>query len=183
MDKDKASKLLHDTRACLDSLGLTCFLVDGTLLGAIRECDFIEHDLDIDIGVFAEEWDGEILENFKTKCSLNNLPIHHVFGELDKYFEIAIMRGGIKIDLFFYRREGNKRIFHAFKNGGRTLPADVITYEYQAELIENLLPISFQNEMYLAPKYAVAVLVAKYGPNWQIPDTSWNWAESPFNKI
>jgi phosphorylcholine metabolism protein LicD len=55
--------LIH-TRDALSNLGVRMFLSDGTLLGAIREKDFIAHDTDIGVGVFAEDIEphlGDIL--------------------------------------------------------------------------------------------------------------------------
>jgi hypothetical protein len=181
MNKENALNLLNDVHNVLKQLNLKHFIIDGTLLGAVREGGFIPHDLDVDMGVFAEEWDNETLSKFVVLCKNNFINIHHLFGDLSKYFEIALTRDGVKCDLFFYRRDGKYRIFHAFRNGGRNLPEDVITYEYPAELIENIRPMIFQGEYYPAPADPVKVLEAKYGPEWKTPNKKWNWATSPFN--
>ncbi|HBT75057.1 TPA: hypothetical protein DEB29_03595 [Candidatus Wolfebacteria bacterium] len=181
MIKSDAAKLLSDVVSALESLDFDYFLIDGTLLGAVREGDFIAHDGDIDLGVYAEEWHPLSIDEFAEQLEEDGIIIHHQFGELDKYFEIALTRDGIKIDLFFYRSEGDKRIFHAFKNGGRNLPEDVITYEYPAELIEKRKPIYFQNREYMAPADPIAVLIAKYGPEWRTPVKEWDWQYGPKN--
>ena len=184
MNKVAARSLLHDVHEVLESLGLKHFLIDGTLLGAVREGDFIGHDNDMDMGVFAEEWTEEIVRDATSRMADKGISTGHVFGILDKYFEIALVRDGVKCDLFFYRRDPENealRIFHAFKNGGRTLPDDVITYEYPAELIENIRPMIFQMEHYPAPADPVAVLVCKYGQDWRVPVKEWDWKYGPHN--
>lgn len=182
MDKDKATNLLKDVRDVLSAMSLRYFLIDGTLLGAVRECGFIPHDLDIDLGVFAEDWFPELVTAFVAELEMSKeIKLHHQFGEFDKYFELAFTRDGIKIDLFFYRREEDKRIFHAFMHGGRDLPADVITYEYPAHLIERLTLIPFMGDFYMAPENCVAVLECKYGKDWRTPVKEWDWRYGPHN--
>jgi len=182
MNREHAAKLLHDMHLVLTEYGIRHFLIDGTLLGAVREGDFIAHDLDMDIGVFAEDWTAMKLFALTTELQKQGIDLVHQLGDFDKYFELAFRRDGIKIDLFFYRRDGEYRVFHAFRNGGRNLPDDVITYEYNAELIENIKPMYFQNESYPAPADPIAVLEAKYGHEWRTPVTKWDWADGPNNK-
>jgi hypothetical protein len=181
MNKSHARDLLHDMHEVLESIGLKHFIIDGTLLGAVREGDFIRHDNDMDFGVFAEEWTKEILQEVKDKMAAKNIAVYHEFGIFEKCFEIAFMRESIKCDLFFYRRDGDKRIFHAFLHGGEILERDTITYEYPAELIENIRPMIFQMEYYPAPADPVRVLEIKYGPDWKVPIVKWDWARGPLN--
>lgn len=182
MNREHAKRILEDVTFVLESYGMTHFLVDGTLLGAIRDGDFIEHDTDIDIGVMAEQWTPFMLGLVLDSLSTHGFGLVHVLGELDKYFEVSVRRDGIKCDLFYYRREGDKRIFHAFRNGGRNLPEDVITYEYPAELIEKLRFETFNGYPYPIPSNPEKVLALKYGATWRTPVKKWDWADGPKNK-
>ena len=181
MNHENAAKLLRDVHQVLDGMGKKHFLIDGTLLGYYREGGFIAHDTDMDIGVFFEEWTP--MQIFKLTTELGNryITLKHQLGDFDKYFEVSYRRDGIKIDLFFYRRQGPWRIFHAFLNAGRNLPEDVITYEYPAELIEEMAEVEFVGEKIMAPKNIGGVLVAKYGPDWHVPVTDWDWKYGPKN--
>ena len=181
MNRENAKQLLHDVHTVLSELKLTHFLIDGTLLGAIREGDFIGHDNDMDLGVLAEEWSNKTVGEMTDAMLGKGITVAHMFGDPMLYFEVALRRDGVKCDLFFYRRDGAFRIFHAFKNGAKNLPEDVITYEYDAELIENITPLNFQGEMYPAPADPVAVLVAKYGEEWRTPIKVWDWQYGPHN--
>ena len=49
MNEANAKKLLFTVADVLEDVGLEFFLDFGTLLGAIREQKFIEHDEDIDL--------------------------------------------------------------------------------------------------------------------------------------
>lgn len=182
MNKHHARALLHDMHEVLESLGLKHFIIDGTLLGAVREGDFIGHDNDMDFGVFAEEWTPELLQEVKDKMGKKGITLYHQFGDFVNSLEVAFMRESIKCDLFFYRRDGNKRVFHAFLHGGEDPARDTITYEYPADLIENIRPMIFQMEYYPAPADPVKVLEIKYGADWKVPIKEWDWANGPLNK-
>lgn len=181
MDQQKALKNLVDVRDVLIAMDLKYFLIDGTLLGAVREKDFIAHDQDIDLGVFGEDWSMKTLREFENRCRLKGLPFHKSYGIFGQAFEQSVKRDGIKLDLFFYWRRGDKRIFHAFK--GPKLDEDTITYEYPVGLIENLAPMEFKGEVFSAPAYFEKVLIAKYGPDWRIPVVKWDWKFGPRNVV
>ncbi len=181
MNKAAARSLLNDMHEVLKSLELKHFIIDGTLLGAVREGDFIGHDTDIDFGVFAEEWTPATCGALMIELGMRDIKLHHQFGDFDTCFELSFKRDDIKIDLFFYRRDGDMRIFHAFLHGAADLKRDTITYEYPAELIENLRPMIFQMRYYPAPADPVRVLETKYGRDWRVPVKQWDWAHGPHN--
>lgn len=82
----------------------------GTLLGAIRENDFIKHDFDIDIGMFRDAYTNEI-RNALEKKGFKRL--HYITDRcnMDIYEETYIYKN-VTIDIFFfYRNEKNKTIY------------------------------------------------------------------------
>lgn len=183
MNNQHALENLIDTRDCLNELKLRYFLIDGTLLGLVRENDFIGHDLDVDMGVYMEDWSITDYTKLEELMNEKGLELHHAFGIFGKHFELSFKRNNIKIDLFFYNKKGNKRRFNAFLNGGRTLPDDILTYEYEADLIENLKETEFKGEKFMIPAEPEKVLVAKYGKDWKTPVTNWRWDFDPKNLI
>ena len=58
----KFNQVLTDMKKILDNENQEFFLSDGTLLGCYREKKFIEHDGDIDIGIFSEKYNANIEE-------------------------------------------------------------------------------------------------------------------------
>ena len=49
----------------LDALGIEFWINSGTLLGWLRECGFIPHSHDVDIGVYADDFDQDRLEELE----------------------------------------------------------------------------------------------------------------------
>lgn len=185
MDKIKAINNLKDAIECLDKHNFTNFIIDGTLLGAIREGDFIEHDTDIDLGVFMDEWTIDKLGDFLKDMMRAGFILYHSFGKFGEHFELAWYRDGIKVDFFFYYKVGDKIRFNAFLNGGRTLPDDILTYEYDAQyFIKDLLwEEKFNGFKVRTPRFPKQILEQKYGKDWETPTKKWDWAHGPKNRI
>lgn len=183
MEKDKALQILIDIKKVITRLNKNYFLIDGTLLGAIREKDFIEYDNDLDVGVFAEQWEWNDITIFISEMRKIEFDLYHQYGIFGECFELSLKRDDIKIDFFFYNRSENKRIFHAFLRGGQDIDKDLIEYEYPASIIENLSLIEFLGNEFTAPEKAKEVLFIKYGKDWKIPIKNWDWATSPKNIV
>ena len=60
--ENNAALALADLNRQMDALGVRSFLISGTLLGYVRESDFISWDKDIDVGVFTKDIDPAELE-------------------------------------------------------------------------------------------------------------------------
>lgn len=125
----------------------------GTLLGAIREHDFISHDEDIDI---------VILEENKNKflCILYDELKRSGF-ELVRYDRrgcvYSIMRKGEYIDFYFFRKE---------QYGIRTCYETEI---YPEKYFVDLIPIDFLGDVFYIPRDYEEYLEFCYGPDWRIP--------------
>lgn len=168
MNPRSAHRNLVDAVAALTRAGIRPFLVDGTLLGAVRDGDFMAHDRDIDLGVFIEEWHPGLLRCLRTVGFVHR----KTYGTVGRGLEYSFRRSGIKLDTFFYYRDG-ARVYHA-----AWLAGTPIRYEYPAF---DLAPLTFRGEQFLAPQDPEAFLVAKYGPDWRVPVTQWDWAWGPRN--
>lgn len=177
MDKKIALENLKDIRDVLNELGIRYFLIDGTLLGLIRDNDFIRFDLDTDIGVRFEDFDLDKLLVLRNSLSVRGFENEHIFGDFQNNYELSFTRFGVKTDLFFYRPQGDKMVFHAFDGD------NVITYWYEKRLIDELVEAKFNGVIFSVPKFAEEILVAKYGADWKIEDRNWDWAYSPFNVL
>ncbi|EDQ90353.1 uncharacterized protein MONBRDRAFT_3312, partial [Monosiga brevicollis MX1] len=80
-----------------------------------RQCDFLDYSGDVDIGMFAEDFDARMLG----PLSALGLRLSHRFGRpgdsFELSFELATAEGALKLDIFFFYHD---RTTGTFWNGG-----------------------------------------------------------------
>jgi len=157
-------------RDALTSCGARPFLVDGTLLGCVREGAFIAHDLDVDLGCFAEDLNAQAMTD---AMAAYGFAPWKSYGTPGRGFQLSFKRDAIKLDVFFYYLAADIGRFHA-----AWLKGEPIRYTYPPF---SLAPLSFLGETFLAPADPIRFLVTKYGPDWRTPVTPWDWAWGPKN--
>ncbi len=148
----------------------------GTLLGAIRDKDFIDHDLDTDVGILEEDFDDTLVAQLQEK----GFRILHIFGTRDYGYEVSLARGGVKTDIFLYYKEKKSRWFACWKNGFRNGKSDVIKMVYKDLVIEKRQFIEFLGFEFPALFYVEEYLTARYG-DWQVVDKDFRWDKDPHN--
>ena len=96
-DRGEARAALMELKSAFDRRGKRFFLDRGTLLGAVREGDFISSDYDIDVGVFADEVDSDELRRLVAPTSFT--------ANQDSPLKVGLVsRDGIQVDIFLTRR-------------------------------------------------------------------------------
>lgn len=94
MTQDDANEILTKASSLLDKCGIEFFLAFGTLLGAVRESDFIKGDEDVDIVIKDEEalydnlpylWEHGLFINRIFKSELYSFHTEARKGHLDIY--------------------------------------------------------------------------------------------------
>jgi len=93
-------QLLKDINKIFNQYKISHFLMGGTLLGAIRDKNFIVGDNDIDLGVFKDFWNLDtfpsILKDLKNESIIvNNLAANCVLN---------VTRDSIPLDVCFHRK-------------------------------------------------------------------------------
>jgi len=145
------------------------FLAYGSALGAHRDGDVIDHDLDTDFGVFSEDF------NFNGINQLIKMgfKIGHIFGMRYHGFEIALTRGGVKTDVMIIYKGEHKYWNSLWDNGGRNGLADEIRHEYKPGVFleRRVIKLDGFNFSYFGERYIEAV----YGEDWMTPVKEWNW--------
>lgn len=151
MDKKIGKENLLLFKRLADKTGLRFGLMYGTLLGAVREHDFIAHDEDIDLFILKED-----IETFKDL----------LWDLCDAGFEIirfdrrnslcSIIRKGEYIDIY---------IFRELCEGVREFNGECTLAKYLTELRE----IPFQGDTFLGAAEAEDFCLFEYGKNWQTP--------------
>lgn len=150
MDKETAKFNLLLFHKILNKYNIKFFLLYGTVLGAIREKDFIAHDTDTDIGILEEE----------RKQFLKAIP-----ELIDNGFEL--IRTKEPDDLVTFMRNDEYIDIGVFVSNGKY-------YTYQGNLIDKyfldkLDSIYFLGESFLIPSNIERFLELTYGSNWKIP--------------
>ena len=149
-----ASRKLDLEEICdiFESLSINCILIDGVLLGAVRDGDFIAWDWDVELALFEEE----VINN--TTVILNAL---HLRG-----FEILLVNPfslNYKINV---RKRGTK-----FSLVGLRLSMGYryrVNYKYPARSFKTLDEITFLGKQYKTPSHVESLLQFIYG-DWQTP--------------
>lgn len=115
-----AEKIFKDLMRVIDRNHLKTFVISGTFLGLIRDDGFIEHDYDIDLGVFELDYDEsfesilESLEGFKKpnfdypcyrKVSADGVVS---YSRMSKPALVKLMhKTGVQVDFFVHFFEGD----------------------------------------------------------------------------
>jgi len=155
-------------------IGYEIFVNSGTLLGAVREGDFIPHDDDVDFAIVLKSTSKEDvvqeiwnLENtLRSKGLIRGFPIGHKDGIC--HWKLKYVNS-TSVDLFPCWIEDNK----------------VYVWPYCFGMLdkEALLPmntVSISGNEFPAPRLSEEFLKMNYGDNWAIPDPlfKFNWKKS-----
>lgn len=126
------------------------FLAYGTMLGAAREHDFIDHDEDIDLGM-SKEYEAKLFSSlFKLR------EIGFEVCRYDRRGVISFMKDGEYIDIYIFSKESEGVVVC-----GQEVMPDCFLYD--------LAPFEFLGKEYLAPREYVKYLEFWYGSNWGTP--------------
>jgi len=157
------TKTLLDMADILDKANQTFFLSCGTALGAIREKKFIEHDGDIDLGIFAKDYnpaiENEILKVFKLK---------HRLGSTDSGYELTFIHPdtNINIDIFIHYPENDYVWTPSFFGVCDISKNKMCRFKYTSF---GLKKIDFIGRQFNVPDPIGRYLEESYGVDWKIP--------------
>lgn len=163
IDKEKAFENLCLFKEIADRNGFRFFLAYGTLLGAIREKDFIDHDEDIDLG--ADYQDVELFMSMLFELREHGFEV----ARWDDRGLISIIRNNEYIDIYFFKEYNDKLLI----NCGEPLPK---------KFLENQGVIEFKGVEFNAPADTVGAVEYWYGKDWQTP-AQWLDFKTPKWKI
>lgn len=166
IDKKKAKENLSLLKRICNEHNLDFILFFGTLLGAVREHDFISHDEDIDIVMPISN-----LERFKDILFILRENGFEV-ARFEKRGFMSIMRNGEYIDIYFFTPyPKDKRL--------STCICELCEVRY----INETMQMEFQGELYTVPKDYENLLTFLYGDNWHTPIPMFNFKMSKADRI
>lgn len=152
-------------KSILDTNHLLFLLSFGTLLGAIREHDFISHDEDIDLIMMKKDMTNFLSILFELRKTGFEIVRYESRGFL------SIMRKGEYIDIYFFDD-------YPEDNSLSYCCRDM----YPKAFLEDTAPINFLGETFLAPRNFEKYLEFNYGKNWRTPIPYVNFKMSKLQK-
>ena len=152
INKTIAAKNLSDLKRVLDAEGIKFMLIAGTLLGAVREHDFITHDEDIDLAFLNE--DKQRVFDVLPKL----LDLGFEIARYDKRELMSVIRDGEYIDFYFFKPKPEEK-------GIRTCSGWLILDKFLTQYGQ----IEFKGETYNVPKDYIEFLRCEYGDDWGTP--------------
>lgn len=153
MDLEVAKENLLILKKVFDKNAIRFWLLYGTLLGAVRENDFISHDTDTDLGVFIED-KNKIISAIPELCDFGLKPIRTkhpddllTFMRNDEYIDIGIFHR--HQDIFF-------RKYYCYQDN-----------RVYGEHFDAFDIVEFLGQGFLIPQKSAIFLKKSYGPKWR----------------
>lgn len=166
----KGRQLLSLVSKTLHSMSLPFWLSSGTCLGWFRQCDIIPYSKDVDIGIFISDYREELVP------ALENVGLKLVqqFGKVSDSLELSFAYGDVKLDIFFFYKEGN----HMWNGGTQASSGKKFKYVFPKF---TLAWTEFLGLRVRIPDPSLPYIEANYGKKWEIPVLDWDWKRSPAN--
>ena len=152
IDKQIANENLQLLKEICDRNHFQFILMFGTLLGAVREHDFIDHDEDIDLVMDFSDLSGFLGILFELRENGFEM------ARFERRGFLSIIRKGEYIDIYFFQPYPNDTEL-------RYCCQDICEKKY----VEELAPLEFLGNTYMAPKDYEGYLEHQYGKNWRTP--------------
>ena len=156
LDKDACHRNLRDFKSVMQQHGILFWISEGTALGAVRANDFIDHDDDVDVGVwssFRKVFEQNAIPDLK-KINFKVVKI----SEKGTFVTISRAKESLDIDI----------------TGPHMTCAAAQTPHAQTDKCDDIIPflndmslVSLRGELYPCP--GEAYLEFLYGPDWMIP--------------
>lgn len=169
---EQAKELLLDSMdtviRVLRDAGAEPFIAYGTLLGAVRQGDFIGHDSDADLG-YVSRFDHPVdvvRESFELQRKVRSMG-YAVFRYSGLGFKISV-RGS----------DGSVRgldVFGGFMRQGELFLMGEVGTPFRREWIDPLGEVTLAGRNYPAPAVPEHLLEAMYGPSWKVPDPAYKF--------
>lgn len=164
----------------LEKEGARVFIDFGTLLGIIRDQKLIEHDRDIDFGIyFDEQFSPEDLDRVMSKLGFKRYKYFSYNGET---MEITYVNGVIHVDFFRHQEEAEGSINYSFyRNPNYNYPSNAhyTPFRVRHANIPGLKKMQMGGLTVNIPVNEFEYLESIYTKNWRIPDPHWTHLRTP----
>lgn len=174
-DEKVALGLLIELDRIFKNTNTEYWISGGTLLGFVRDGNFIKNDYNINIGVSATCLNSNLIHALES----NHFRIKSKKGKLTDGFELLLCKNDIEIYIsFFYRSAGKVYCSsYAYQNGDGFLKHDYIFKEFILTR-KNFLGYEFS-----IPQNPEDYIIQHYGINFKYNTRRWRYAEGPVNVV
>lgn len=154
INKEVSKKNLLAFKSLLDAHNVRFGVIYGTLLGAIRDNDFIEHD---------EDTDTYVLEKDRASILALLFDLRKVGFEVARYENclLSLIRNDDYIDIYIFK----KNIFNVYTCNG---------YVVQSRYMDKFSTVNFLGEVFNTLDNPIFFLEKVYGKDWRIPKKGCN---------
>ena len=175
------AKVLEKYAEAMESAGIDYWLDYGSLLGAVREHDFIKNDEDIDTGVINTSPSA-----IKSALESKGFKRFRKILVKDRIIEETYTLNNVSLDVFYYRHITPNRIICNLTN-----PIDGLDYKQMLRLHGGLMvrSIEFDFDGTIGYKFkGISVRIPKdykgylencYGSTYMVPDPNYKYSGSP----
>ncbi len=174
MNSQSAFNALVKLKNIFNKINQPYFIMGGTLLGFIREGNIISHDEDVDIGIFTEELNPNLVNILQQNGVIFNA-IMGDSGNSKNSVEYRFFIDDIQIDIFCWHKEAEYCWYSAWWKSGESFKLKFDTFSISSKIINE--------ETFSIPDSPEHWLEQIYGNDWKTPNKQWHWAASPKNVI
>lgn len=182
MPAEPAVEELAQLRDELIEFDMYPFLNGGTFLGWYRECSIIPHTTDMDLSVFAKDYNPIYVELLHSYWNPSSFEVWRMLGMVEDSFEITIQTKKwfeYPIDLFLmYEGIENGKLTHHWVGG---IATDGTKYKFTYPIYDPWCAADLHGHIFWVSCNPLEKILAEYGEDWKKDHLSseyrWNYSQ------